>query len=97
MTLYRALLTPGSEKKMLYDRKTAMCREALSVSTAGQGQGSRMKALHKQTRVSGDAEAPGTSTVEMQLIGCESCKRNPGWTQKIPAWDLTAPLRSNPT
>lgn len=74
-----------------------MCGGALPVSAAGRGQGSRPKVLHKQTRASGDAESPGTGTVEMQLIGCENCKRSPRWTVKIPAWELMAPLSPDPT
>lgn len=97
VTLYTAFLTPGSEKKTLYNGKTAMCGGALPVSTAGWGQGSQLKVLHEQTRVSGDAESPGTGTVEMRLFGYKDCKRSPGWTQKIPGWELTAPPSPDPT
>lgn len=83
VTPYTASLTPGSEKKMLYQGRTAMCVGALPSNTAGQDLGSWVKVLHKQSRVSGDAESLGTGTMEMQLIKCKTC--SPGWTEKIPS------------
>ena len=95
VTLYTAFLTPGSEKKMLYNGRTAMCGEGLPVSTAGQG--SQLKVVHKQTRAAGDAESPGTGAVEMWLTGHKCCKHSTGRTQKIPVWELMAPPSPDPT
>lgn len=73
-----------------------MCGGALPVSTAGRGQGSRLKALHKQTRVSRDAESPGTGTAEMWLMEYESLQRQPSVDAENPCFGADSRTEPQP-